>query len=280
LKSSSAGFARVFGNFRDLLQLPNDEVPYMAAFKVYCDESGKLADSKVVMFAGSVFLEDEVKAFNRKWSNILASAKIAYLKMSEAMSFGGEFKGWKDRSKDRDDVLEGFGKLLRESTIFHVVFTMDTAKFNSLDHKTRITLKNPIYAAFDGMIKALVAGTAQRRTPEDQFHLIYDLCDEYSERCLKLFDKIRTTHSPLKPLFPSLTFADDVDFPGLQAADIVAYCGKEEFKYGVGNCTGIIGRLLEISGSNDVEPGEVVFGTNDPTGSGRVSRLPARRGGK
>src|SRR5436190_10782863 len=105
----------------------SDDDNLMAVFQVHCDESGKLADSKCVVLASCVFPQDEVKAFQGKWKDLLRDAGIVYLHTTEAMRFDGEFKGWKDRPGDRDSLLETMAKLLMDRSAFLTTSPMDVS---------------------------------------------------------------------------------------------------------------------------------------------------------
>jgi Protein of unknown function (DUF3800) len=241
----------------------------VATFQVHCDESGKLQDSKCVTFSGCIFREDAVAEFSRRWTECLEDAQIADLHMKDAMRFGGEFRGWKNHGSDRDALLETLGKLLHDRGS-QVVFTMDTKKFKLLDQNTQGLLKNPVYAGFDGLLKVIMSTAVHHKTPEHRFHLVYDLSEEYSTECLRLFNKMRMRQPSVKTFFPSIAFADDREFPPLQAADMVAYCAREEFLQGVGCCTGIVGKLLDISGSSTAIQKTVVHKQGRPLGEGMV----------
>lgn len=242
----------------------------MAVFQVYCDESGKLSDSKCVIFAGVLFRESEVAGFSERWSSYLKDAAIRSLHMKEAIRLEGEFRDWKGRDKDRDALLETLGKLLHDRSVLQVVFTMNVEEFKGLDPTTQNLLKNPVYAGFDGLLKAIRSRALLHNAPNHKFHLVYDLSEEYSVQCLKLFNRMRMLQQPIAQFFPSIAFADDREFPPLQAADMIAYCAREEFLRGVGHCDGIIGKLLEISGSTASVSKTALFKAGRPLGEGIV----------
>jgi hypothetical protein len=81
---------------------------------------------------------------------------------------------------------------------------------------------------------------------------------------------MRITKSVIRQFFPSLTFADDREFPALQAADMLAYCGKEEFLNGEGRCSGIVGKLLEISRLRGAIPQTAVFRKGEQLGEATI----------
>lgn len=198
----------------------------LAVFQVYCDESGKLADSACVSFASIVFNQEEALPFCNRWNAILSGENIKYLTMKEAMHFQGEFKGWKDRASDRDGLLEALASLAWDRCAFLVSSPMITDGFRSLPQLQQQRLRDLPYAAFETLI-AGIAELAKKSGPRDRFHLVYDLSEEYSIECVKLFNRLRRMRGLNRDLFASLSFADDIDFPPLQAADMYAYCERQ-----------------------------------------------------
>ncbi|MBI3408078.1 MAG: DUF3800 domain-containing protein [Planctomycetes bacterium] len=218
----------------------------MAVFQVHCDESGKLQDSKCVVFAACVFAQNEVSGFSRKWNDYLRNAGIKYLHMTDAMRCQGEFRDWANRRRDRDDLLETLGQLLVDRTAFQSLSPMDVSHFRALPSDDQKRFKDLVYAGFDALMTTLMTDAANFQKPEHRFHLIYDLSEEYSSQCLKHFNKLRRMHESYRQFFPSLTFADDQEFPPLQGADMVAYCRKEVFLKGADGCPGVVQKLIKI----------------------------------
>lgn len=226
-----------------------DEQCNVAVFHVNCDESGKLADSTCVVFAACVFPDNEIAPFSDKWRHLLSDAKIRFLHTTDAVRFKGEFKHWKKRNRDRDDLLEAFAKLIMDRAAWLSVAPMDTERFKSLPVGDRKRLKDITYAGFEGLLTELKTDAAKNHRADHRFHLIYDLSDEYSETCLKLFKKMRVMREAYRQFFPSLTFADDTQFPPLQAADLLAYCRREQQAHPADEVSPIIKKLMGIFSS-------------------------------
>ena len=236
----------------------------VATLQVYCDESGKLQDQKCVVFAGCIFRNDEMLGFDRKWREFLASAGVRYVTMKEAMHLRGEFQGWSGkRLAERDDILETLALLLMDRSVLHQVATMDTANFQSLSQSQKARLKDPTYAGFEVLLRSIVDDCGRKAQNRDhRFHIVYDLSQEYSETCLRLFHRMRTMEQAPNQYFPSIAFADDREFPGLQAADMIAYCKFQEFTQRRSDRKWkIIQRLSEILKGAGGERG---FGTYQP----------------
>ena len=148
---------------------------------------------------------------------------------------------------------------------------MLTKDFRSLPEQRRRSLKDITYAAFETMVKG-VAEAASQIGPRDKFHLIYDLSEEYSVGCLKLFNRLRAMHGNYQSLFASLSFADDTEFPPLQAADMLAHCERQKLT-NPDSREPILKRILEILGQGKSGTRDLVYRGKAGLGEG-VLELP------
>jgi hypothetical protein len=190
----------------------------MAILQAYFDESGKLQDNADhVVFGGLAGRMDEVSVFSRQWRELLGS-DVDHIHMKDAMRLEGAFKGWKGKESARDELLIECAKLAWSESGMLIVSEMDKNDFLTLAPSQRKRLKNPTYGGFETCIRALAA----EFTGHD-LHVWYDESQEYAETCLKLYRRLKSMNTDLARRLPSLTFADDEKYPGLQAADMVAY---------------------------------------------------------
>jgi len=144
---------------------------------------------------------------------------------------------------------------------------MDSVKFCQQPQKEQERLRDVVYCAFEGLIRAIASDYQQN--PDAKFQLVYDLSEEYSERCLKLFLRLRS-QAVYKQFFPVLTFADDQEFPPLQVADMLAYCRREEvLQGGAAHRRAIVKRMLEIFSSGGLlEFGAIGYRGGSALGNG------------
>ncbi len=244
----------------------------MAVFQVYCDESGHLADTECVSFGACIFAQDEIATFVQKWNGLCANAGVRYITMKEAMSFAGEFKGWRDRAGERDSLLEAACDLFQDRCVFHTNSTMGSKEFKALSEDRKKKLRNLPYAGFEALVKG-ISDTA-KKNPANRFHLIYDLSEAYSTECLKMFNRLRMMHGVYRQFFTALTFADDCDFPPLQVADMLAYVHRLEYiAGGIDKCEGITKRLLEIinrDGNGGLRKKDLIYGEDAGLGDGVI----------
>jgi hypothetical protein len=86
--------------------------PFIHAF---LDESGTLADMKVVDFAGSVAGGSEWQAVgSNKWMALIHD-KEKYISMKDAMNFHNEFANWKDGVDEGDELLENLAEMAMDN---------------------------------------------------------------------------------------------------------------------------------------------------------------------
>ena len=123
------------------------------------------------------------------------------------------------------------------------------------------------YSGFETLIKGIT--DIAKSDPQSKFHLICDLSEGYSVDCLKLFTRLRMMHESYRQRFTALSFADDCDYPPLQAADMLAYCFRRKF---LKTDEGIIKRLLEIFGSGKpMAPRELAYEADSHLGDGIIT---------
>ncbi len=190
----------------------------MAILQAYFDESGKLHDDgDYVVFGGLAGRMDEVSVFSRKWRELLGS-DVDHVHMRDAMRMEGAFRAWKGKEARRDELLIECAKLAHSQSARLIVSEMDKADFRKLAPSEQRRLKNPAYGGFEACIRALASSFSG-----DDLHIWYDESQEYAGVCLKLYQKIKNLNTDLARRLPSVTFANDEKYPGLQAADMVAY---------------------------------------------------------
>jgi hypothetical protein len=207
----------------------------MAAFQVFCDESGEQSDPLCITFASVVFDVDEIPGFVRKWKELLGQAGIRYLAMKEVAACNGEFSGWKDRTEDRNELLHELSKITFDRSVFNVNSTVgknhDPVNFKKL----KAIIAKIAVSGFEALLKGIVEWS--KSNPEIRCHLIYDISEAYSRDCMGMFNKLRSLNSVYKQRFSAITFADDTECPPLQAADMLAYCFRQiSIRDGLSNC--------------------------------------------
>lgn len=247
-----------------------DNTPTMSVFTVFADESGKQSDlnASSVAIGGIVVPTDEQDGLARKWAETMGNS-VKHISMKEAMSFNGQFKNWDDRVNDRDDLLEALAKVAFDRSMSIVGSTLDVVEFKSLPQEQQKRLRNVIYAAFESICRNICV-VGDQRQDRTRFHLVYDLSEEYSVQMLRLFHRIRMTSIHYRDTIRSISFVDDEISPGLQAADMVAYCLRQRQLNAETARTGIVGRLCEILFPANFDVRYITYSPGDALGDGKL----------
>jgi len=101
-------------------------------------------------------------------------------------------------------------------------------------------------------------GTLYPRLDTD-VHLVFDLSEQYSEKCVSLFHKLRRTKAEVKKRCLGLAFADDEVHAGLQIADMIAYCSRADAMRSIRTPVPIVEELISLFNSQDIEVGAVSY---------------------
>jgi hypothetical protein len=204
-------------------------VPTEMRLTVACfDESGKYRDSeKVFAFAGIQTFPDALRDFTTAWEACLEEAKLDYTSMKEAMHLTGPYKQYRERHSERDAIIKRLAKLVVNAPMRQIASPLDSTvveQFNALPPEEKKKLGGePYYAAFE----TCLIGCLQDRT-DTAVHVICDIADEYSAKCVTAFQKIRSARADYASRCVGICFKDDKKCPGLQAADMVAYCHRQD----------------------------------------------------
>ena len=207
------------------MYLPTKVTPVLACF----DESGKFRDTEMTTFGGVMIRRTD---FCHSWRQQLQEYSLPYTSMKDAMSFSGPFKPWGDMADGklkRDELIRRFGKLLLESGVIRTHSTIPSVEFNTLSRADKKSLGgDPQYACFQACIMGLLT-----QFPDAQIHILCDLSTQYSEKCLKLYHKLREREPLVKDRTSGICFGDDEVHSGLQAADMVTYCARSKETKGI-----------------------------------------------
>jgi len=195
------------------------------------DESGKWKDSAgVFVFAGFVTFPIILSQICEEWSGVLMSGRIAHTSMKEAMSFNGPYEGFTNRAGERDAIVRNLATVLsaNRSKMACLASPMGTATINDFKNlptqQQKAMRGDPYYGGFE----ACVRGALDTRS-DTQFHVVCDLAEQYSEKCVEIFHQMRKLNPAIKSRCLGIAFSDDEYYPPLQMADMLAYCHRQPF---------------------------------------------------
>jgi hypothetical protein len=198
---------------------------YIMAIQIFLDESGHISDSKLVVVGAVAAIPGAWEALADEWCKKLRSEGIIYLSMKEAMNFRGQFSDWKDRVKDRDELLRvvaGFAN--RFVSIATAMYVSAEAFHAASSSQKRGLWNNPLYPGVEGCIKHVMA----RTDPGEPIQICCDSSEEYAIDCLKIYHRMRRFNADFKRRCGNIAFGEDEFFVGLQLADMYAYCVREQ----------------------------------------------------
>jgi hypothetical protein len=199
----------------------------MAHIFAHFDESGKFKDHKVVSFAGYAAGWEALSAFDTDWSYWLRHYGLQTLTMKRALNHRIPLsqKVKATSSQERTTVLMNFADSILRHFEFGVYVAVDVVSFRSLSSDaTKLLGKNPHYMAFSRCL-----GEVSNFYPADlKIALVCDDEDEYSVECYKIYRKMKAGNQTYRKRFTSISFADDVDSPHLQAADMLSSMARLE----------------------------------------------------
>lgn len=222
------------------------------------DESGKLNDSEIVAFGGCVMLGTSVNDFTQRWEQRLKSDRLSHTSMKEAVNLQGPYEKWKGTPELRDAVVRDLAALLLDAPALRIVSPITRGSFISLSQDFRKRMGNdPHYAGFE----ACVIGALRSRLDVGLF-INCDLSEEYSEKIIKLFHRLRRLNPDVKDRCVGIGFADDEVNGPLQAADMIAYCARAHAIRDSVPPQLIVAELIELLRSQGVEEHSVLYEVN------------------
>ena len=212
------------------------------------DESGKLPDkAHTVSFGGCVTTQDSWDAFRKPWMSALQEYGIQYFSMKDALRLEGPFIGWDNRIAERDELFRRLTNLTKE--VFRIAAPMSSSAFKTLTDTQQRKLGNDLqYCGFEVALRGIL-----NSFPNAFLHVVCDLSEQYSEKCIRLYNQLRKDDPNFKEKCVAITFADDTRHIPLQAADLVAYCARADKLRDSIELFPIMREMIEILGAHGVE---------------------------
>ena len=209
---------------------------YVAVYSIYLDESGKLASSAdYTSFCGFVAHVTEWERLALEWNNCRITWQAPPIHMARIMfpdRKDDAWKGFKDKhgknwDAARDAMLGDFAAIVRQSHLACVGAVVDANAFRALkDSDFKRTARDPLYFSFHTAIMRGIEKTevVDKHSPvsvvvddDAQFAVFcYNTLNQLKQNPDSRFDKVRER-------VHEISFGNDASYPGLQAADMVAY---------------------------------------------------------
>jgi len=209
----------------------------MAQVYIYGDESGKFEVSDYVSMCGYVGRREDWQVFSDRWVCELTRLELPPIHMSQLFSPSpNPKKKWRqimdrftedDWPGERERIADHFAELVSRSSIYAVGAVVDSRHFRSLpDSDFKTFYKDPV---FFGLYNLLMSGIRRIEPLSHGGFVGFVVDDDATKACefYRRFDELRQMpHDLCRQIatrVTAITFARDEAFPGVQAADMLAF---------------------------------------------------------
>jgi len=215
-------------------------------FRIYGDESGKGRNPNADRTSFCGYLGDGPiwEAFSVHWRNCCLKWGVPPIHMARINNPDEKDDEWRDLKQKWGEkrwnkliplILQEFGEIIRESRIVCVGAVVDAKHFRELASKDKLfkkAYKDPIHMAFHTFITSAIDKVEVIDTASP-IGIVVDNDEEFAMACYKQLESMKSlADNPhpfqsrfvrIKQRIHSMCFVDDRWFPGVQAADMIAY---------------------------------------------------------
>lgn len=207
-----------------LLDFTRYREPFMAMFQAYFDESGKHVNEPIVTFCGVASPLSHFQNFDDEWNGILRRYDLPLLTMKKALRTSRPLSSVirAESQSDRIEHLKPFADCIRDYLELGIAIALDVKGFKALPSHMKNAFAgggdNPHFMAF---LQGL-AGIKLYVKPEDHVGVICDDDEETAINCFRFYRRVRYIDPVAKKNLVAISFAEDAEFPALQAADFIS----------------------------------------------------------
>ena len=195
----------------------------LAMLNVYTDDSGK-GQPPVFVLAGYVSHVDRWKQFSVAWAEVCGRPpSIAYLKMHDAMTLGGEFRGWEKRA--RDDKLLSLSLVINRFSEYGVALQISSQDFRDVFRgKISRSWDHEYYFASQQIMRMVLDKELASR-PTEQVSFIFDEQGRIKQDVEILWHGMKLSLPPVmrRHLGNAPIWSTEQEMPPLQASDMLAW---------------------------------------------------------
>ena len=203
---------------------------FMGILHSFFDESGKFQDHHVVAFCGFGASETQLKDFDKQWENQLRRCGMNSLHWVNARRCGkplGRNIG-PQSLRERINDLKPFADCVNDYLGIGVACVFEVTGYTSFAQDSKNLLggdDNPFYVQFMRTVMAIA-----EFAPKENIRMMCDEDEETAWNCYRLYRKIKELKPKLGRRLAAISFANDLHFPALQAADMLSFLCREEAK--------------------------------------------------
>jgi len=202
---------------------------FMAILHSFFDESGKFQDHRVVAFCGFGASPSQLMEFDKQWENQLRRTGMEALHWVKARRYGKALsrKIGPQTLEERIADLKPFADCINDYLGVGVALSFEVHGYTSFAPQSKQLLggsDNPFYMQFLRTVMLLV----DYAKPEEHISMMCDENEETAWNCYLLYRKVKEVDPTAGRRLVALTFANDVYFPALQAADMLSFLCREQ----------------------------------------------------
>jgi len=213
------------GLFRLLHPLTNT-VKMLAVLSTHLPDACATDTARVCAVAGYLGTEAQRERFVPRWESILAGAGLKAFDTADYERSEGEFAGW--NAGQKTELLEKLLAAIKESGLVAIGSALPLAEFEALSAADRMSITfgrpdDPHLLCFNHCL----VDAAQRAAPlprEEKVCFVFDWHDDIGSAALWHFEELKNlTSEPVRERLGALGFDSRMEFPPLQAAQLLAY---------------------------------------------------------
>jgi hypothetical protein len=203
----------------------------MAVIHSFFDESGKFQDHKVVAFCGFVASPSQLVDFDKQWNNQLRRTGMTALHWVDARRSGKVLgsKVGRQALAERINELKPLADCVNDYLGLGIACAFEVTGYTSFAQKSKDLVggsDNPFYVQFLRIV-GLLANYAR---PDESITMMCDEDETTAWNCYRLYRRVKELEPKRGRRLAAITFADDVHFPALQAADMLSFLCREQAK--------------------------------------------------
>jgi hypothetical protein len=194
---------------------------------VYIDESGTHDGSPVMVLAGQVAKLGQWVDFDARWRRLLKREGVEYFHAKEFRSRSGPFAGWSPERSER--FLRRAEKIISKFTFCGFTTVLDPRDYQQVYRaakKPKRFKNDSKYGLCFRLVLLELPRLIQRSLNRDdlEINFVLELGDPGSGDAVVIFeDAKRDAPEELSRLLGVLSYGEKRIFPGLQAADLIAF---------------------------------------------------------
>jgi hypothetical protein len=205
----------------------------MAFYRITADESGKLrnVNCDYTSFCGFFGMSQEWERFEATWWSLRTKWSVPPIHMAK-IYHPDEDDGWAKKKKEwgnnweglRDDMLRDFYSLVFSSNLVCVGAVVDAAHFRQMpDSAYKQEARDPIFLSEQLMIVDSIEKADMSSSTPYPISLVIDDDQEMAMKCYEWLNTIKGIIPKVKERICGICFVSDDTYPGIQAADMMAY---------------------------------------------------------